>query len=67
MGTLSAMGNPYNAAGNAAAADSAAALSFTSMEMMVHSMAAVKRTEKREALLMVWFLSEKELFKKVLS
>ena len=43
----------YSADGNAAAADSTAALSFASMERMPQSMAAVKMTEKREVLLMV--------------
>ena len=39
--------------GNAAAADSTAALSFASMERILQSMVAVKRTVKRESLLMV--------------
>ena len=44
---------PYRADGNAAAADSTAALSFASMERILQSMVAVKRTVKRESLLMV--------------
>ena len=43
----------YSADGNAAATDSTAALSFASMERMLQSMAAVKKTEKRDVLLMV--------------
>ncbi len=42
----------YNAAGNAAFTVSTAALSFTSMERMLLSMAAVKTTAKREDLFM---------------
>ena len=47
-------GCPYQKAdGNAAAADSTAVFSFASMVRMLQSMAAVKRTAKREVLFMV--------------
>ena len=57
----------YNADGNAAAADSTAALSFASMVRMLQSIAAVKTTAKREVLFMTWFLSSvmKKGFQKV--
>ena len=47
----------YSADGNAAAADSTAAVSFASKERMPQSIVAVKMMEKREVLLMVRFLS----------
>ena len=59
----------YRAVGNAATADSTAALSFASIERMPQSMAAVKMTEKREVLLMIRFLSSgrKSVFEKLCS
>ena len=42
----------YNADGNAAAADSTAVQSFASIERILQSMAAVKRTAKRDNLFM---------------
>ena len=57
----------YSTDGNAAAADSTAALSFASMVKMLQSIAAVKTTAKREVLVMAWFLSmvRKKGFQKV--
>ena len=50
-----------NADGNAAAADSTAVFSFASMVRMLQSMAAVKRTAKRDVLFMVDAFPMKEI------